>query len=182
VAEAGGEGFDELSMVVGLLAWLAWDVEVDIEAASKRNGLQGVEDESWYSIQVFGTLAAWLSEDESAIQVLEESVSRTPRVRVDGDRWLRVHRELAEAYARAAADPDSHGQLGRRPRPGDLVVLSDRESPRVRIVLDVRPGADGGKVVFFDPAGTDGERAFLASRIRSLPWTREVAGTAVSAS
>jgi len=38
VAEAGSEGFAELSMVVGLLAWLAWDVETDIGVASQRNG------------------------------------------------------------------------------------------------------------------------------------------------
>jgi hypothetical protein len=171
IAEAGGEWFDELSMVTGLLAWLAWDVEIDAEEASKRAGLQGVEDESWYSVQLLAALGPWLAGDESAATALEESVARTPRHRVDADRWLRIHSALAYAYAQVASTPDQHGQTGRHPRPGDLVVLSERESPRVRVVLDVRPGSDERKVVFFDPGATNEERAFLASRVRTLPWT-----------
>ena len=32
-------------MALGLLAWLAWDVETNIEVASQRGGLQEIEDE-----------------------------------------------------------------------------------------------------------------------------------------
>ncbi|MBN1609946.1 MAG: hypothetical protein JW940_25185 [Polyangiaceae bacterium] len=181
IADAGGEWFDELSMVTGLLAWLAWDVEIDADEASKRAGLQGVEDESWYSVQLLATLGPWLAGDESAATALEESVTRTPRHRVDADRWLRIHIALANAYTQVAAAPDQHGQTGRHPQPGDLVVLSERESPRVRVVLDVRPGSDERKVVFFDPGATNEERAFLVSRVRTLPWTPASESAAVSA-
>jgi hypothetical protein len=181
VAEADGEGFAELSMVIGLLAWLAWDVETDIVEASKRDGLEGLEDEMWYAVQLLAALGTWLVEDETASSLLEESVARTPRFGVDGERWLAVHRSALEVFAAVTAEPDTSGQTGRRVRPGDLVVLHSRESPRVRIVLDVRQGSDGGKVIMFDPEGTDGERAFLASRVTTLAWVTALSTTAASA-
>jgi hypothetical protein len=126
-------------------------------------------------------LGGWMAGDETASGFLEEGVSRTPRVRVDGDRWVSVHLSLMDAFAQASFDPDNHGQIRRSVRPGDLVVLNEGESPRVRVVLDVRPGADGGKVVVFDPDDPDGERAFLSSRVRSLAWTGAGSRAAVSA-
>lgn len=181
LAEADGDCFDELSMVIGLLAWLAWDVGVDAEEASKRAGLQGVEDDTWYAIQLLATLGPALIGDDDALSTLEESVTRTPRYRVDADRWLRIHSALLETFAQVAVDPDNHGQMRRTPRPGNLVVLGNRESPRVRLVLDVRAGGDGGKVIFFDPDGTQGERAFVVSRVATTPWASAAEPRAVSA-
>lgn len=181
VTEADGEGFAELSMVVGLLAWLAWDVETDIAVASQRGGLQGLEDEQWYAVQLLAALAPWLADDETAATILDESVARTPRFRVDGERWLALHRSALEAFAAVAAAPDTHGQAGRRVKPGDLVVLHNRESPRVRVVLDVRASGDSAKVVMLDPAATDGERAFLASRVATLAWVTAASNIAATA-
>ena len=79
---------------------------------------------------------------------------------------------------KVARTPDEHRQMARRVKPGDLVVLHTREAPRVRVVLDVRPGSDGGKVVMLAPDATDGERSFLASRVVTLPWDM---GTTVAA-
>lgn len=180
-AETNGEGFDELSFVVGLLAWLAWDLEVDVEEASQREGTQGVEDESWFPVQLLAALGPWLSEDDSAAALIEDSVMRTPRLGVDGRRWLQVHRALMEGYALVAADSDQHGQAGRHPLPGDLVVLSSRESPRVRVVLNVQPWRDSSKVVLFDPSDPSKERSFVASYVASLPWLRVHARSAASA-
>jgi hypothetical protein len=170
VAEADGEGFAELSMVVGLLAWLAWDVETDISVASLRGGLEGLEDQQWYAVQLLAALGPWLADDSTAQHVLEESVSRMPRFRVDSERWLSVHRAALEVFAAVTGAPDAYGKAGRRVRPGDLVVLHAREVPRVRVVLDVRPGSDGGKVVMIAPDAPDGERAFLSSRVATLDW------------
>jgi hypothetical protein len=97
---------------------------------------------------------------------------------VDGERWLAVHRAALESFALVALTPDEHRQTARRVKPGDLVVLHAREAPRVRVVLDVRPGSDGGKVVMLAPDATDGERSFLASRIVTLQWDM---GTTVAA-
>jgi hypothetical protein len=166
----GGDGFAELSMVVGLLAWLAWDVETDISVAAQRGGLEGLDDEQWYAVQLLAALGPWLVDDATASSILEESVARTPRFRVDGERWIALHRAALETFALVAMTPDEHSQTSRGVKPGDLVVLHAREVPRVRVVLDVQPGGDGGKVVILAPDAPDGERSFLASRVVTLPW------------
>lgn len=178
IVEAGGEGFDELSMCLGLMGWLAWDSEVDVTEAAERGGLQGVEDETWYWVQLLAALGPWLVTDDLAWSIVEESVPRTPRLEIDGDRWLRVHRGLLEAFAVMSIEPEKAGHVGRRPRPGDLVVLKSSESPRVRVILDVQPARDGDKVVFFDPNGTDGERVFLSSRVATMPWVAKLSAAA----
>lgn len=180
VTEAGGEGFAELSMVVGLLAWLAWDVETDIRVASQRDGLQGLEDEHWYRVQLLATLSPWLLSDGTAWTIIEESIARTPCFRVDGERWVAVHRSALEVFAAVAADPDAHGKTGRRVRPGDLVVLHGRELPRIRVVLDVRQGSDGAKVMVLVPDVMEGERFFLASHVTTLAWKMGVSSAAVA--
>lgn len=170
IAEADGEGFAELSMVVGLLVWLGWDVETDITVATQRGGLAGLEDAQWYALQLLAALAPFLVDDPAALAILDESVARTPRFRVDGERWIAVHRAALAAFAGVAAHPDPHGQRGRRTRPGDLVILAHRETPRVRVVLEVVPGSEGDKVVVFDPDDEEGERLFLSSHATTLAW------------
>jgi hypothetical protein len=155
--------------------------KVDADDASKRAGRQGVEDKSWRSVQLLASLGPWIAGDDSAATTLDESVGRTPRYRVDADRWLRIHRALLDAYAQVAAYPDHNGQIGRLPHPGDLIVLNSAESPRVRVVLDVRPSSNDWKVVFFDPGDEEQEREFLASRVATLPWTPVPTRSAVSA-
>jgi hypothetical protein len=81
-----------------------------------------------------------------------------------------VHLAALETFAIASASPEELGKVGCAVRPGDLVVLQAREAPRVRVVLDVGTGSDGGKVVMFDPDAKDGVRAFLASRVPTLAW------------
>lgn len=177
VAEVDGDGFAELSMVVGLLAWLAWDVEADIVEASQRGGLQGLENEQWHAVQLLAALGPWLVGDVTASAILEESVARTPRFRVDGERWFAVHRSALEVFSAIAADPDAHGKLGRQVRPGDLVVLHGRAVPRVRVVLDVREGA---KLVVLAPDATDGELSFLASHVATVAWGTVASSKAVA--
>jgi hypothetical protein len=83
---------------------------------------------------------------------------------------MRSHSELLECFSRVATDPDHHGQMGRRPSPGDLLVLGATVSPRVRVVLEVRPGSKGETVVFLDPTSEKGNRTFLAKHVVTLPW------------
>jgi hypothetical protein len=180
VAEADGEAFEELSMVVGLLAWLAWDVETDISIALQRGGLEGPEDEQWYAVQLLAALGPWLVDDPPAQIILEESVARTPRLRIDGERWVRRHLDALESFAIVSASPDDVGKLGRTVNLGDLVILRANEVPRVRVVLDVVDGSDGGRILIFDPDAKDGTRAFLASRVPTLPWNVIVGVAAVA--
>jgi hypothetical protein len=173
VEEAGHEMFDELSMVVGLLSWLAWDLEIDVEVAAQRGGHRGVDEGLWSSAQLFALLAPWLASDVDAISILEETVPRTPRYRVDGDGWFLVHLTLAERVAQLVHNPAGGEPLGRRVRPGDLVVLSERFDPRVRVVLDVVATEGDSKVIFYDADADGGQRAFLASKVAPFAWNSE---------
>lgn len=170
VVEADGEGFAELSLVIGLIAWLAWEVETDISVASKGSGSSGLEDEQWYAVQLLAVLGPWLVDDSVAQAILEESVAHTPRFRVDGERWLRCHLDALDAFAVISASPDESVELERAARPGDLVLLGANEEPRLRVVLEFLGGADGGRVSFFDPEATNGTRTFLVSRVKTFPW------------
>jgi hypothetical protein len=91
-----------------------------------------------------------------------------------------VHPAALETFAIVSASPDGVGQAGRRVKPGDLVVLHARETPRVRAVLDVRRGSDDGKIVLFAPDAPDGERSFLASRVVTLVWSMDPSSEAIT--
>lgn len=179
IAEADG-GFGELSYAIALLAWLAWELEIDVEFASRRNGQQGIEDESWYSVQLFAALAPYIVGDTRAIQEVADSVRRTPRFHIDGDEWLRVQGELLSIVARMFSDPDAHGRAGRRPHPGDLAVLGEAFQPRIRVVLEVVPAGRDNKVVLFDAEDENGLQTFLASRVATLPWAVAMIRTTAS--
>ncbi len=114
------------------------------------------------------------------MELLEESVARTPRFRVDGERWLAAHRSALETFALVALTPDDHQHIVRRVKPGDLAVLHSREVPRVRVVLDVRTGSDGSKVVMLAPEATEGVRTFLVSHVPTLAWELDVSANAVA--
>jgi len=174
ISEAGGEGFAELSMVVGLLTWLAWDVGIDISVELQRRTLAGLEDPRWYGVQLLASLGLWLVDDSIAQDVLEESVALTPRFRIDGERWFGIHHEALETFVFASSSPDELGKLGRSVRPGDLAILNAREAPRVRVVLEVGAGSGGETLVMFDPGAKDCVRTFLASRIPTLAWVGSV--------
>lgn len=170
VTETDGEGFAELSIVIGLLAWLAWDVETDIPVVSRRIGLDESDEDQWYAVQLFAALGPWLVEDPAALAILQESVMRTPRLRVDGDRWLRRHLDALVALESIRDSGGESGELGRIVEPGDLVVLREGEMPRVRVVLAVEGRGSDGKISIYDPGHTDGIRRFMASRVTTIPW------------
>lgn len=162
LAEAGSEWFEELSMVMGLLAWLAWDVEVDAEPAAS--------DSDWFPVQLLAALGPWLVGDDSAADVIADGVARTPRFGVDGSRWMRVHRSLLDAFAEVASAPDKHGTRGRRPEAGDLVVLPSGQTPRVRVILEVHQTPRGIKVEVWDRSSDKGTKQFMGPLIATLAW------------
>ena len=157
------------------------DVEIDVEVASQRDGHRGADEELWRSAQQFALLAPWLASDAEAITILEETVPADAKVQ---SRWRSLvswfDLTLAERVARLVRDPTGGEPLGRGVRPGDLVVLSERFDPRVRVVLDVVATSGDAKVVFYDADEDDAQRAFLASRVVATSWrddaTLEAAG------
>lgn len=181
IAEADGEIFEELSMAVGLLAWLGWDIGTDIASAQADNRPEGDESEPWYEVQLLALLGTWLVDDASATGILRESVLHTPRPRIDGEAWLIRHLGALDAFAQIELVPDEFGEQGRAVRPGDLLILGDHENPRIRVVLDVVDERTDGKVMVFDQDGPKGKRTFLRSRVTSCSWRRHPDAVAASA-
>lgn len=170
IAENDDQGFAELSMVIGLLGWLAWDVKADLPLVSRRDGLDQSCEDRWYAAQLLATLGPWLVGDSAAQSILQESVRRTPRMHVDGECWLDRHLVALEVLTRMLTSAHELGKPGRAVEPGDLVVLRDDEVPRVRVALAVVGRIDDGRITIFDPEAKNKTRHFLASRVTTLPW------------
>lgn len=183
VKEGHGESFQELSMATGLLAWLAWDTEVDVVAALERTAPIDLEEEDdpWYPAQVFASVAGWLAGDTQAHDILKHAVERTVRKGADGAAWMARHLGLADRFAALASNPEGARSPARRVHAGDLVVLGSALDPRVRVVLQVVPSGASNKVTVFDEANNDGHRQFLTSHVKCVEWwhsdtPRRVAG------
>jgi hypothetical protein len=168
ISESGGELFEELSLTTALLAWLAWEADVDVKAAIERTSPIDLEEEvaPWYGIQLFAAIAPHLSEDADARETLTAAVTRTPRKGADISSWLKIHLRIADRLARVITVPESVSKLVRGPLPGDLVVLRPGLDPRVRIALEVEPSSLSDKITVLEPDDEDGERQFLASYVR----------------
>jgi hypothetical protein len=165
--EVGGEPFQELSLAIGLLVWLAWDTAIDVQAAVNRTRLLDPEKEEtpWYAIQSFATVAAALSADEDARETLNTAVTTTPRKGGDAAIWLKTHLGIADHLARVVTTPEKLRKPLRPPRPGDLVVLGAALDPRVRIALEVARSGDSDKITVLDPYDEKGQRQFLATHV-----------------
>ena len=170
--ECDGEPFQELSMAVGLLGWLAWETELDVRAAVERTNPIDLkeEDKPWYPIQVFAAVAGLLAGDMEARDALTHAVARTARRGADGSSWVASHLHLADRVADVVKYPGVIKKPGRVPRPGDLVVLGSTLDPRVRIALKVVPSDATDKISVLDPKDEDGERQFLASHVSYAGW------------
>jgi hypothetical protein len=172
VKEGHGESFQELSMATGLLAWLAWDTELDVLAALERTTPIDLEEEDdpWYPIQVFASVASLLSGDIEARDILKHAVERTARKGTDGIAWVARHLRLADRLKAVAANLESDKAPGRSAHVGDLVVLGPTVDPRVRVVLEVVPSGASDKVTVFDYANDEGRRQFLATHVNCVAW------------
>jgi hypothetical protein len=182
--EGDGEPFQELSVAIGLLAWLAWETEINVRAAIERTSLIDLEEEDdpWYPIQVFAAVASQLADDFEARDTLIHAVGRTARRDADGSSWVANHLRLADFLADVVKAPEAVKRPGRAPRPGDLVILGSAVDPRVRIALEVVPSSASDKITVFDPDDEDGERHFLTTHVNYVEWlakdaaTRRIAG------
>lgn len=175
VADLNGELCEELSMVLGLMTWLAWECEVDIAVARAKNGWAGVEDERWSWLQCLAYLAPHCAADEHALELAVASVQATPRRGQDGDGWLTRHRSFMAEVASVVSDPEACARVTRPPCPGDIVCLAPQFEPRVRLVVNVQAGSQGDMVTVVDANTKDGEKKFLANRVDVLAVPAEAA-------
>lgn len=170
--EGADEMFQELSLASGLLAWLAWDLEIDVRAEVERTTPinRAEEDDPWYPVQVFATVATHIAGDQEAQETLTGAVGRTARKGVDAASWLSTHLALADRLAKVIAKPQFYPRAERPARPGDLVILGSALDPRVRVALDVAPSGTTGKISVFDQNSEDRERQFLATHVNFIAW------------
>ena len=182
LSEGDGEPFQELSLAIGLLVWLAWETEIDVRAAVERTSPLNLEedDDPWYPIQVFAAVAAQLAGDQEARETLTSAVTRTARRGADGSSWVETHLRLADWLASVVKTPEGVQKPSRGPRPGDLVVFGAALDPRVRVALEVVPSGAidriTDKITVFDQQTDDGKRQFIASHVKYVAWlAREAA-------
>ncbi|MEZ4226809.1 MAG: hypothetical protein R3B13_38055 [Polyangiaceae bacterium] len=175
-----GAPFDELSAALGLLVWLAWECEVDLPAAAQKDGRVGYEEDLWGWVQQLAYLAPLVAFDERARQIAKESIRQTARRGADADAWISGHFGFLRRVAEVSRSPDTAGQLSRAPRPGDLVVLPERFSPRVRICLAVEASATGVLVEVLDEFDEQGTKKFLSNRVGLVSRTWPGSGERVA--
>jgi hypothetical protein len=171
--ESNGEPFQELSLATSLLGWLAWETEIDVTAALERTRPIDLEEEDdpWYAVQVFASVAGQLARDAEALEVLAHAVARTARRGFDGVSWVSRHLRLAERIADIFESPQAVATPKRRARPGDLVVLGPTVDPRVRVALTVVPSGPLDKIGVLDLEDKDGKRQFLTSHVKYVAWS-----------
>jgi len=170
--EGDCEMFQELSLASGLLAWLAWDLEIDVraEVESTTPINRDEDDDPWYPVQVFATVTTHVAGDQEAQETLAGAVGRTVRKGVDAVSWLSTHLALAGRLAKVIAKPGFYPKAERPARPGDLVILGGALDPRVRVALDVAPSGTTGKIRVLDQDSEDHERHFLATHVNYIGW------------
>lgn len=170
--EGDGELFQELSLAVGLLAWLAWDLAIDVRAAVERTTPIDPEedDDPWYPIQVLAAIAAELADDPEARETLSGAAARTGRRGADVGAWLATHLGLADRLVQVMRTPEAFAKPRRAPRQGDLVILGSSLFPRVRVALDVVPSGATDKIKVLDQEAEAGERQFLATHVNYVTW------------
>jgi hypothetical protein len=170
--EGDCEVFKELSLASGLLAWLAWELDIDVRVAVERTTPldPAQENDPWYPIQLFAAVAADLASDEEARENLTNAVSRTPRKGSDVKSWLATHLFLADRLAKVISSPDHLRNAGQGVRPGDLVILGPALDPRVRVALAVEPSGDTAKITVLDEESEDSERHFLTTHVNCVLW------------
>jgi hypothetical protein len=168
IAERDRNLCEELSMVLGLMTWLAWECEVDVGVARAKDGWAGVEEDQWSWLQCLAYLAPHCAADAHALELAVGSVRETSRRGQDGDAWLRRHRAFMRDIASVMRDPDACTRVGGSPRPGDIVCLAPQFEPRVRLVVNVQTGSQGDMVTVVDEDNKNGERKFLADWVERL--------------
>lgn len=165
-----GDGFEELSSSLGLLAALTYLCGVDVTTGPPPGAfLEPPPDPSeyWHNVQVFSTLAPALALDTDAQAILALSLERLV---VEG-RWLADHLSIAEALADLETAPPAAASPGITPQRGDWVIVPPKFSPRVRVVLQVVPANGGPQMVVADPDDPSGKRVFTTARAHIVPRT-----------
>jgi len=168
-AELGDGPWQEASLVLGLLGWLAWECEIDhrtLRIPADEDDEADEWDGGW--IPRLAWVLREVALDEGAQTILRETMTSVRRWRADPSEWLREHTAWAEALALLESDPKGVPTLRRPVERGDLVRLDMLNgTSTVGYVLRL----DDTKVFVADPAHEDG-RPVLRRFATVLDWER----------
>ncbi len=133
--EVGDGGWEEASVVLGLLTWLGREAEIDLRRLKLHPDEDEREDHHWVARLLW--VMRYLADDPDALLVARDAiVSR--RMRGEAESWLRTHQAWAQAFALAETDPAAAPLLSRPAVRGDLVRLDLPRSQQVVFVVDLQ--------------------------------------------
>jgi hypothetical protein len=160
---AEGELFEEVGVVVGLVAWSNCALHATAEAEARRARTERPRTEALTMMQQVVFLAPWLDEDAAAIA--RDAVRATGHRDIDHESCLATvlgYVESARRHDAGELAPVAATDAGA----GDLVLLASGHTPRARIVVGVALGARGAIVTV---VGLDGKTSgWLADRVQRL--------------
>jgi hypothetical protein len=166
-AALGDERFDELARLKGLLIWLAWDCEVQLD--ERFDIREEPEDVRQRLVDKAALLefSQMLKGDAVAQEEAANSILQTVKggAAAAASRWIAGYFGWADKLSRIAiptAPPK--GKPNAPIAVGDLAVLTTEKSPKLRVVSSVT----AQQVSLIDFGDEDGEIEFLRDRVIKL--------------
>jgi hypothetical protein len=135
----------DLSRLLGLMLWLAWDCGLDARKTDKTIFPTKEEERDRLEDRAkLLELAMRAANDEAALEEVRHSIWRTAAEAAKGAAhlWVIFHRAWGQALADLWAEHRSWRSLRRKPQSGDLGVAIKEADPKLRVVL----GASNGNV------------------------------------
>ena len=149
VATLGGERFDEMARLKGLLMWLAWDCGVTLD---HRYGLaeyrEDIDDRIWSKAALL-ELVQILSGDRTSLEEARSSILSVAKAREHqaAARWIKECEAWTEQVEKALRRMRSNRNVARSPDTiGVLAFANAISAPRLRVVSSVNHGS----VTLFD--------------------------------
>jgi hypothetical protein len=160
----GGEHFEELARLKGLLLWLAWESEVKLVTSFSQMDEHDVLLEKVQDKSVLLEIAQYLPGDELSLKEARQSILRCASAakRVSAARWL----EQIELWCQGVDELLLHGR-GKPKLPGDTCVgdlAFVNGQPHVRVVC----AKDRQYVSLVDWGAEDAAIVFASDRVMGL--------------
>jgi len=163
-AALGDERFDELARLKGLLIWLAWDCQVQLD---ERYDVREEPEDVRLRLVDKATLlefAQMLKGDTVAQDEAANSILQTVKggAATAASRWVTGYFGWADRISRTAMPTaGSKAQLNAAIAVGDLAVLTTEKTPKLRVVSAVT----AQQISLIDFGDEDGEIEFLRDRV-----------------
>lgn len=163
-AALGDERFDELARLKGLLIWLAWDCEVELDERFDIREEPGDVRQRLVNKAALLEFAQMLKGDFVAQEEAANSILQTVKgsAAAAASRWIAGYFGWSDKLSRIAIPTAlPKGKPSAAIAVGDLAVLTTDKPPKLRVVSAVT----GQQVSLIDFGDEDGEIKFLRDRV-----------------